>query len=143
MEYGSLYFSLCNRRVRSGQSALGLVVVIGSIVALVGVTLAFLAISFLNSVYIYDASLRARALAISGSEDGLITLVRRALPVVALPSYATSSYSYSITRSSGQAIITGTSTSANALLRREIIVNAAVDDTTGEVNIYSWQDASY
>lgn len=129
---------------RKGQSVLGLVIVIGSIVVIVGITLAFLAISFLNSVYIYDASLKARALAMSASEDALLTLTRKALPSSGSWSYSSSSYSYTITRPApGQVTIVGTSTGVNQLIRKESIVNAAVDGVTGQVNSYSWQDASY
>lgn len=60
----------------TGQAALSMVLLVGGIVVVVGVTLAFLALSFLNSSFSFQAANRALALASSGINDAVLRLVR-------------------------------------------------------------------
>lgn len=61
---------------RRGQTALAVVFVIGGIIVLFGTTLAFLALSFLNSTYGFQAANRAAALARGGVDDAMLQLLR-------------------------------------------------------------------
>lgn len=61
---------------KNGQTALSLVFVIGGIIVLFSATLAFLALSFLNSTYGFQASNRAAALAEAGVNDAMLRLLR-------------------------------------------------------------------
>jgi hypothetical protein len=63
-------------RSTRGQTALALVFVIGGIIVLFGTTLAFLAFSFLNSTYGFQAANRASALARGGVDDAMLQLLR-------------------------------------------------------------------
>ena len=63
-------------RSNRGQTALALVFVIGGIIVLFGTTLAFLAFSFLNSTYGFQAANRASALARGGVDDAMLHLLR-------------------------------------------------------------------
>jgi hypothetical protein len=60
----------------SGQTALSLIFVIGGIIVLFSATLAFLALSFLNSTYGFQAANRAAALAEGGVDDAMLQLAR-------------------------------------------------------------------
>jgi hypothetical protein len=61
---------------KKGQTALSLVFVIGGIIVLFSVTLALLALSFLNSTYGFQAANRAAALAEGGVNDAMLQLLR-------------------------------------------------------------------
>ncbi len=61
---------------KRGQAALSFVFLVGIIILSIGVTVAFLAASFLNSGYGFQAGNKAMALASAGIEDALIKLVR-------------------------------------------------------------------
>lgn len=61
---------------RSGQTALALIFVIGGIIVLLGTTLAFLTLSFLNSTYGFQAANRAAAVARGGVDDAMLQLLR-------------------------------------------------------------------
>ncbi len=61
---------------RRGQTVLSLVFVIGAIIVLAAITLAFLAISFINSTYGLQIAERAKAAAASGVYDALMRLDR-------------------------------------------------------------------
>lgn len=61
---------------KSGQAALSLVFLIGGIALLVSVTMAVIAIGFLNSTAAFQAANRAYANATSGAQDALLKLVR-------------------------------------------------------------------
>ncbi len=59
-----------------GQAALSLIFLIGGIVILVGVTLAFVALTFLNASYGFQAANRAQGAALAGIHDALLQLAR-------------------------------------------------------------------
>lgn len=61
---------------KRGQTALSLVFVMGGIIVLFSVTLALLALSFLNSTYGFQAANRASALAEGGVNDAMLQLLR-------------------------------------------------------------------
>lgn len=65
-----------NRSNRSAQTFLALVFLIGGIITLAGITLAFLATSFVDSGYGLNASVSAEAVAASGAQDAMLQLQR-------------------------------------------------------------------
>ncbi|MCR4328140.1 MAG: hypothetical protein NUV53_01345 [Patescibacteria group bacterium] len=62
--------------IQKGQAALAFVFLVGSIVILVGVTIGFLASSFVNSSFGFSASQRALATANAGANDAYIRVLR-------------------------------------------------------------------
>lgn len=58
-------------KLRRGQAALSLVFLVGGTVVLIGATLTFLVISFINSAFGYQAANRALGVAMAGINDGL------------------------------------------------------------------------
>lgn len=65
-----------NRTSTAGQATLALVFLVGGIAITVGVSLAFLVISFTNSAFSYQAANRALAIASAGANDALLQLAR-------------------------------------------------------------------
>ncbi len=128
--------------MRHGQAFLALVLLIGGLALAVGITLAFVSNSFVDVGYGYRASLQAQAAATSGAEDALLQLARNA-------AFATTTYSFaagnttvnvSVTQnapSAGFATISSTATVANHT--RTLAVIAAVNASTSQVNVISWQ----
>ena len=61
---------------KHGQAVLALTLIIGGIIVSVALTLAVLAISFIDSAYGFSISGRAEAVASAGAADGLMHLLR-------------------------------------------------------------------
>ena len=59
-----------------GQAAISLVFLVGGTVLLIGVTLTFLVVSFINTTFAYRAANRALGVAIAGVNDALLQLSR-------------------------------------------------------------------
>ena len=126
---------------KKGQAILALVFVIGGIVVLIGLTIAFLAISFVNSSYGYRAAQRAEAVASSGANDALIQLARNA---------SSSSSGYTLTVGSDSATVTITqntpasgetkivSVSTVALSTKTVTAVVAENSNTGQITVVSW-----
>ena len=131
-------------RMNRGQTFLALVFLIGGIVLLIGFTLAFLANSFIDTGYGYQASVQAEAVAISGVEDALLQLDR--VSSSSLPG------SYTIPVGSNTATVTVTQNVPSAGLitllsaatvsshTRKVNVVAAINAATNQVSVVSWQD---
>lgn len=64
------------RGARSGQMAMSLIFLIGGIMIIIGATLTFVVVSFLNSTYGYRDSSQALSLAQSGVDDAFLQLTR-------------------------------------------------------------------
>ncbi len=62
--------------MRRGQSALAFILLMGAIVALIGLTIAFFVISFLNSITAFHAANRASLAANGAVQDAVLRLVR-------------------------------------------------------------------
>lgn len=128
---------------RRGQAVLSFVFLIGVIIVSIGATLAFLAASFLNSGYGFQAANRALALASAGAEDGLMQLARNKDFFAATPySVPVGSDSASVTVNqnapvSGQATIVS---SATVFFRqRKIQVIVSINGATSKVDVMSWR----
>ncbi len=133
------------RRIpRKGQAALSLVFLIGGIIILIGVTVAFLTVSFINSGFGLQASDRARATASAGVYDAMMQLVRQGTFSAATPyTVPVGSYSASVTVTQGAPIageVTILSKASVSFHERDIQAVAAVNATTGLINILSWKD---
>jgi len=132
----------------TGQAALSLTFLIGGIAVLIAVTLAFLALTFINAGFGYEAAQRALATASSGAQDALMQLSRNynfasvsgyCIPDQSLPcaaGVATVTVAQN-SPSSGQATIT--STGRSSLYARRVQVVVSVAPTTGKINVISWK----
>lgn len=138
-------------RFRSGQTALALVFVIGGIIVLLGTTLAFLTLSFLNSTYGFQASNRAAAVARGGVDDAMLQLLRNknfsnsgyCVPYSASLPCPTGSAYIVVTSDSpamGQATVTSEATVSN--YRRKFEAVFSVNATTSLVKLISSEQLS-
>lgn len=133
-----------NKKAESaGQAALSLVFLIGGIALLVSVTLAVIAISFLNSTFAFQSANRAYANATSGAQDALLKLARNdafsdtngyTVPKSCTSNCATVVVTQ-ITPSTQVEIISTATVFAST---RKIKVVAAIDPNNGEVSVSSW-----
>jgi hypothetical protein len=117
------------------------VFVIGTIIVLAGVTLAFVVVSFINSGLGFQSANRALSVATAGVGDALLTLDRDKDFSSAGYSVPVGAFSANVTvvqnaPSAGRATIVS---DAVVLAReRKIRVVVAIDPTTGEANPISW-----
>lgn len=131
------------RKIREGQSFLALVILIGGLVSVVGVLLAFFANSFIDSGYGYQASASAEAAAVSGAEDAILQLNRNA-------SFATSSYTLAVGSTTATInvtqnlpltnFVTVTSTASVSGRTRKVNVVLSKNASTSQMTIVSWQE---
>lgn len=120
---------------------LSLVFVIGAIIVIAGMTLSFLAISFLNSTYGYQISERAKAVAASGAYDALLRLDRNKDASSAGYSIAVGgdSATVSITQDAPSVgLVTVTSLSTIFLRQRRVRAVISRNATSGLVSLISW-----
>ena len=136
----STFYILHSRR---GQAALSFVFLIGIMVLSIGVTVAFLAASFLNSGYGFQAANRAMAVATAGAEDALMILARNK-DFTSVSPYSVpvggDSASVTVAQNSpvvGQAKII--SSSSAFFQQRKIQVVVSINGTTGQATVVSWQ----
>lgn len=125
-----------------GQAFLALVFLIGGIVVLIGITIAFFTNSFVDTGYGYKAQVLAEAAAASGAEDGLLQLDRN-------PNFSSSGYSLAVGSSTATVTITQNSPSSGFITvlstatvssrTRKINVVLSLNATTGQTSIVSWQ----
>ena len=126
----------------AGQAALSLVFLIGGIIIVVGVTLAFLSFSFINTSFGFQSAQRAEAIASAGARDALMQLARdNSFSSVGynVP-LGTDQATVVVTQSSptaGQTTISSAATISNNT--RQIRVIVSVDPSTGQVTVLSWQ----
>ncbi len=129
--------------MRPGQAFLSLVILIGVIVVLIGVTLAFLATSFVDTGYGYQASVQAEAVATSGAQDGLLRLDRGDLTYPASYNLSVGSNTAAVTitkdsPSAGYFTVLSTATVSNRT--RKVSVVAAYNASTSQIAVTSWQN---
>jgi hypothetical protein len=126
-----------------GQAFLALIFLIGGIVILVGVTLAFLVNSYVDTTYGYQALVSAQAVAISGAEDALLQFNRNG------SSWNPGTYSVVVGSSTATVTVTQNSPATGedtivsygtvSLRTGKVSVVAAVNASTSAVNVISWQ----
>lgn len=128
---------------RRGQATLSFVFLIGTIIISIGLTVALLAYTFLNSGYGFQAANRAMAVSLAGVEDALIKLSRNkdfSSTSPYLVSVGNDQASVTVAQNSpvsGQAKIVSDSTALFQERKLQVIVS--IDGATGQTNVNSWQ----
>jgi hypothetical protein len=128
-------------RDSSGQVVLSLVFLIGAIIVLAGVALAFLVISFINSTYGYQIAERAKAAAASGVYDALLRLDRNkdlASSGYSVPVGADSAVVSVVQGAPSAGLVTVTSVSTILLRQRRIRAVVSRDSISGFISVVSW-----
>lgn len=125
-----------------GQATLALVFLIGGIVVVIGVSLAFIVLSFINSGYGFQSSNRALAVAAAGVEDAIIKLVRNKDFSAASPyDVPVGTYTASVSVAQNTPVsgrVTIVSTAAVGAYKRKVQAVVAVNSATGQVQLVSW-----
>ncbi len=132
-----------NRASYSGQAALSMVILIGGIITLVAVILAFFAVSFLGTGFSYRHTQRASLVATAGAQDGVMQLVRNR-------SFSSGGYSVPVdTESTTVTVTQGTPVTNQATIlsvatvltyTRRIQVVVDVNPNNGQITVLSWQE---
>jgi hypothetical protein len=128
---------------RSGQSFLALIIFVGSIVMVVGVALAYMVFTMVNSSYGYQASQAAETTAMAGVDDALLQITRNSSFSETSSTIKTGVNSATVTvannfLSTGYATITSLATVS--LRTRKIQVVISNNSSTGQMAISSWQE---
>lgn len=129
-------------RNRSGQSFIALVILIGAIVAAIGVTIAIWASTFVDSGFGYQAQAEAQAAATSGVEDALLKLDRNA-------EYSSTGYTLAVGSTTASVSVTQPTTTSYDFIT--VISSSTVSGhtskfqvilsenaTTSQVTVMSW-----
>lgn len=126
-----------------GQAFLALMFLVGGIVVLIGITIAFLANSFIDTGYGYRASTQAEAVATSGAQDALLQLDRNS-------GFSSSGYGVGVGSSTATVTVTQSSPSAGFVTvlstatvsnrTRKINVVLSVNATTSQTSVVSWAE---
>lgn len=127
---------------RDAQAALSMVFLIGGVVFVAGIAIAFFAIQFVNSGYGFETVQRLQAAASGGIADALLQLDRNS-------AFASAGYSVPLDALSATVVVTqgspatnqATITSASSLGLRSRTLRAvvAIDPTTGQITLLSLQ----
>ena len=125
---------------KNGQAVLPLVFLMGGLIALMALTLVFLAQSFLVSSYGFQISERAKAVAASGVYDALLRLARNK-DLSGPYSLPLGDYSAGVTVTQLPLLGRVTITSASTISGRErnVTVIASRSSNTGQITLISWQ----
>ena len=118
--------------IRSGQSFLALVIIVGGIVLAIGVYLTFVAVSFVNSEYGYQAAASADAAAMAGAEDALLQLDRNI-------GFSSGGYSLAVGSTTATVTVTQNSPATNFIT---VLAKATVFANTRKVNVVLAKNAS-
>jgi hypothetical protein len=127
--------------MKRGQAFLSLVLLVGGAIILIGLTLAFLATSFVDTGYGYRALTQAQAAANSGVSDALLQLDRNAS--FSQPSgysviVGSNTATVTVTQNSpSTGLVTILSTATVGTRTRKITVVAAANASTSQVTIIS------
>lgn len=125
-----------------GQAFLSLVILIGAIVALVGITLAVIVTSYIDTGYGYRSAVIAQSVANSGAEDAVLHLDRGDITTFpdsyTLP-VGSNTASVAISQSSTSTYYTIISSSTVSERTSKVTVVATVNASTTQVGVVSWQ----
>ena len=127
---------------RGGQAFLSLVLLVGATIGLIGMMLIFFANSFVDTGYGYRALAQAEAVAGAGAQDALLQLARN-VNFSNTGGYAvavgSSTATVTVTQNSPSAgLVTILSTAVVSSRIRKINVVAAVNASTSQVTVNSW-----
>lgn len=132
-------FCLLSTR-RKAQAVLALVLLIGGIIVIIGLALAFFATSFVNSAYGFIAAQRAETVAASGVYDALLRLDRNkdlsGSVTVILDGNPASVTVTQDSPSSGLVAISSAATISNHTRTINAVVSRS--SSTGETRLVSW-----
>ncbi len=127
---------------RGAQATLSLAILVGGTAVLIGLTLAFLTISFTNSSSGFQSAERALAVASAGADDALLRLVRN-------KDYPSSQYELQVGTYTVKVVVQNASIASNratitahatvGATQRKIEVVAEVNRNTGKVSVVSWK----
>ncbi len=142
MKKSGSYFGIDN--TKNGQATITLTLLIGGTAILIGITLAFLTISFINASSAYQAGSRAFVVASAGAQDALLRLIRDkdfmgtggSTTTITVGGNDTAIVNVSPPISS-QVVITSQSTILGTTRKLEVIT--VVDSLTGKVSVLSWK----
>ncbi len=134
-------------RPRNGQAFLSLVFLIGAIIAIVGILVAFLAASFVDTGYGLSASVEAQNAAQSGVQDAMLQLGRNPIPWVPSPdpytlAVGSSTATVTVTQNSpsaGEVTVLSAATVANRTRKIQVVLEN--NASTSQWSVISWQQA--
>ncbi len=124
-----------------GQMFVGMVLLIGSIIALVSLFLLFLSGSLVSTSYGLKADVTAQAAANAGAEDALLKIIRNSLSFPAtytIPVGSTTATVYVNSNTPSAGFITVTSTATFVSHTKTVRVVLAGNSTT-QMSVVSWQ----
>lgn len=139
------HYSLQPRR--NGQAALSLVFLTGGIILLVGLSLAFLAISFINSSFAFQSANKALATASAGVNDAMVQLVRNKIfagtycvpSPPSIPPCDKGSANVVVSQNNpSPGLVKIVSDATSFVSRRKIRAIVSINSTTTQVNLVSW-----
>jgi hypothetical protein len=128
---------------KNGQAFLALTFFIGGILAVAGILIAALALSYIDTGYGVAASFRAEAAATAGAEDGVLQLDRNAQFQSAgytVSAASSTTATVTVTQSSpaaGQATILSVATVSGHTKKVNVVVSISA---VGQVSVVSWAD---
>lgn len=130
------------QNLKKAQATLSLTILVGGTAILVGLTLAFLTLSFINITAGIQASSRALSVASAGAQDALIQLVRN-------KDFSSGGYQVSIGSDTAMVSVNNSASvnqlaeiiSAATIFRsqRKIRVVVSVDSQNGKISVVSWE----
>lgn len=137
----------CKLESRRGQAALSLVFLTGGIIVLIGVSLAFLAISFINSSFGFQSANKALAAASAGVNDAMLQLTRnKSFVKSCFDNYCVPSScvqgdaAVAVTQNSpSPGLVTIESQATSFVSQRKIKAIVSVNASTTQVNLISWE----
>jgi len=135
-----------SRTSRSAQAFLSLILLIGAIIIVVGTTITFITIAFIDSSYGFQAANQAEAAAESGIEDAQLGLIRYGgkFPVGGVNPYTittlTGTASVSVYQMAEQDLVTVISASTVFFRTRKVQAVFSVDPGSGQVSQVSWRE---
>ncbi len=141
MDQDNLSFVVYSRSSRRGQVALAMTFVIGGLIVFAGLLMAFLVLSFLNSVTGFQMANRASALASAGIYDALLRFDRDKDLTSTSYSIPLDAYAIDVTITqnspvANQATILSSASVMGYLRRIQAIVS--IVSSTGQIDLLSW-----
>ncbi len=141
MDQDNLSFVVYSRSSRRGQVALAMTFVIGGLIVFAGLLMAFLVLSFLNSVTGFQMANRASALASAGIYDALLRFDRDKDLTSTSYNIPLDAYTIDVTITqnspvANQATILSSASVMGYLRRIQAIVS--IVSSTGQIDLLSW-----
>lgn len=126
---------------RSGQAFLSTILLMGGIMVVISVTVAYLAISFMDSGYGLQSSQIADAVATAGANDAFLKLVRNnAFSSNYALAVQNNTANITVTQNSpSQGLVTVLSVATVGGRTRKINLVVSVTSSTGQSSLVSWQ----